>query len=102
MIRRPPRSTLFPSTTLFRSLVQLGQYNGAGTISGTGVATFNGGMDLRQGTVSAPVVNASGSTILAYHTNDAVDLTSTRTNPSDRAIQYAVDSFNEDEFNFTN
>src|SRR2546422_1684851 len=23
MIRRPPRSTLFPSTTLFRSLVQL-------------------------------------------------------------------------------
>src|SRR2546422_4772539 len=25
MIRRPPRSTLFPYTTLFRSLAQLGQ-----------------------------------------------------------------------------
>src|SRR3712207_9565980 len=25
MIRRPPRSTLFPYTTLFRSLLQLGQ-----------------------------------------------------------------------------
>src|SRR3712207_8150440 len=25
MIRRPPRSTLFPYTTLFRSVVQLGQ-----------------------------------------------------------------------------
>src|SRR5437667_949943 len=29
MIRRPPRSTLFPYTTLFRSLLNLGQIAGA-------------------------------------------------------------------------
>src|SRR5258708_27220270 len=29
MIRRPPRSTLFPYTTLFRSLFQLGEPRGA-------------------------------------------------------------------------
>src|SRR3712207_8496419 len=30
MIRRPPRSTLFPYTTLFRSRVVVGQAHGAG------------------------------------------------------------------------
>src|SRR2546422_4762873 len=30
MIRRPPRSTLFPYTTLFRSREQLAQVDGAG------------------------------------------------------------------------
>src|SRR2546429_6495490 len=29
MIRRPPRSTLFPYTTLFRSLIWVGTYLGA-------------------------------------------------------------------------
>src|SRR3712207_6872247 len=29
MIRRPPRSTLFPYTTLFRSLVERAQWRGA-------------------------------------------------------------------------
>jgi len=32
MIRRPPRSTLFPYTTLFRSLLELSQ-DASGTIS---------------------------------------------------------------------
>src|SRR5256885_13149966 len=31
MIRRPPRSTLFPYTTLFRSAVRRGAGNGVGT-----------------------------------------------------------------------
>src|SRR2546422_5983893 len=30
MIRRPPRSTLFPYTTLFRSTIQLAAHTGAG------------------------------------------------------------------------
>src|SRR3712207_9227640 len=30
MIRRPPRSTLFPYTTLFRSFVAIGVWHGAG------------------------------------------------------------------------
>src|SRR2546425_9148157 len=33
MIRRPPRSTLFPYTTLFRSLAALGAVGGAGNVT---------------------------------------------------------------------
>src|SRR3989442_11195954 len=40
MIRRPPRSTLFPYTTLFRSRVDLGDVGVAG---GGGVADVVGG-----------------------------------------------------------
>src|SRR5690242_21907628 len=48
MIRRPPRSTLFPYTTLFRSLVRAGAYRlggGAGSsgtdeVYGVNVARF--------------------------------------------------------------
>src|SRR2546423_11138369 len=35
MIRRPPRSTLFPYTTLFRSIESLRQPDGAGQILAT-------------------------------------------------------------------
>src|SRR2546422_6863562 len=38
MIRRPPRSTLFPYTTLFRSRLRAGRRDGAG-----GAATRRGG-----------------------------------------------------------
>src|SRR2546430_4894328 len=41
MIRRPPRSTLFPYTTLFRSLSPLGQQP-MESASGRYVVTFNG------------------------------------------------------------
>src|SRR2546426_3872371 len=56
MIRRPPRSTLFPYTTLFRSSIQndslfdnsqfgaLTQFNNNGTVTkspGTGITTFS-------------------------------------------------------------
>src|SRR5258705_6415519 len=38
MIRRPPRSTLFPYTTLFRSHIELGSANAFGyAIAGDGV-----------------------------------------------------------------
>src|SRR2546423_3280582 len=36
MIRRPPRSTLFPYTTLFRSAWRLVRMSGAGSAFGTG------------------------------------------------------------------
>src|SRR2546422_5447347 len=42
MIRRPPRSTLFPYTTLFRSLAaygEIGQTAGASSEKGAGVAS---------------------------------------------------------------
>src|SRR5258708_23048240 len=48
MIRRPPRSTLFPYTTLFRSNSQTVQYTGL---------TRDGLFLIENGKVTAPVVN---------------------------------------------
>src|SRR5260370_21005230 len=51
MIRRPPRSTLFPYTTLFRSRLSalLAQAGNAGTVifSGAGISTESGIPDFR-------------------------------------------------------
>src|SRR2546429_6803125 len=49
MIRRPPRSTLFPYTTLFRSGVGVGVARGAAGVEGVAVldgATGEGDLDL--------------------------------------------------------
>src|SRR2546430_7589950 len=65
MIRRPPRSTLFPYTTLFRSY----------PVRDTGVA------------VDLPVMNAAQNTTRSW--NDT-DRKSTRLNSSHSQISYAV------------
>src|SRR5688572_32367531 len=81
MIPRPPRSTLFPYTTLFRSIVTL--------------------LDLHRGTTSAFLLGPAnlevrsiawdGSAwIAAYATQDSVDRKSTRLNSSHSQISYAV------------
>src|SRR2546430_4805001 len=65
MIRRPPRSTLFPYTTLFRSR-----------------ALF-----------AAPASDPWGATVCprcTYHGRDAADRKSTRLNSSHSQISYAV------------
>ena len=54
MIRRPPRSTLFPYTTLFRSAAAKEVLDGGGTVSYQG-ATGNVLFDAN-GDVSAPAV----------------------------------------------
>src|SRR5687768_18321282 len=41
MLRRPPRSTLFPYTTLFRSLLQGGTLTAPSVTPGGGTGTFN-------------------------------------------------------------
>src|SRR3712207_8516672 len=66
MIRRPPRSTLFPYTTLFRSLNIWSRKVGTSTVS----ATFTG-------TRPAPALVA-------------IDRKSTRLNSSHANISYAV------------
>src|SRR5258707_6510374 len=66
MIRRPPRSTLFPYTTLFRSS------------SGTS-ASHSTGKKENQATVKGRLVTASG-----------LDRKSTRLNSSHANISYAV------------
>src|SRR2546426_5020851 len=80
MIRRPPRSTLFPYTTLFRSA-----YN-----------VFRGGVFLKQ--VPAPATSTTDSGVLPSTTYSyavsaidwAGDRKSTRLNSSHLVISYAV------------
>src|SRR2546430_4254416 len=78
MIRRPPRSTLFPYTTLFRSTVTVDQPQG---FSVTLVSTFNG--------VSQPSYSSyqpqGGRGFAIYG-----DRKSTRLNSSHSQISYAV------------
>src|SRR2546427_2419505 len=81
MIRRPPRSTLFPYTTLFRSL--------AGVGVGQGVARARRAGDISPG---RPVARGLP---LVRHRPDAVgvghrDRKSTRLNSSHSQISYAV------------
>src|SRR2546428_1573001 len=61
MIRRPPRSTLFPYTTLFRSYLTLGEF-----------------------------IVAALMVLAAPHTNALRDRKSTRLNSSHDQISYAV------------
>src|SRR2546429_7236334 len=68
MIRRPPRSTLFPYTTLFRSLVQETQ---------------------NLHVVVVPEINAMTASLVATAINP-VDRKSTRLNSSHGYISYAV------------
>src|SRR3712207_7817388 len=78
MIRRPPRSTLFPYTTLFRSLfgrdvaVDLGTANTLVFVKGEGIV------------LSEP------SVVALDNKTDKVDRKSTRLNSSHANISYAV------------
>src|SRR3989454_2469917 len=85
MIRRPPRSTLFPYTTLFRSII-------AGIQDGLYVTEFLGhGVNLVTGDYSR---GASGLWIsggeLAFPVEEITDRKSTRLNSSHLVISYAV------------
>src|SRR2546430_10943261 len=94
MIRRPPRSTLFPYTTLFRSnalnfgagstpaFVAVGDFNGDHKLD---LAVANGSVN----TVSILLGNGDGTfqPPLQYNTGDRK---STRLNSSHSQISYAV------------
>src|SRR5256885_13120056 len=84
MIRRPPRSTLFPYTTLFRSALDLGDdagvpagfaYQEAGLFDVSGIAR-EGHCDVIDG--------------LLRRETDVIDRKSTRLNSSHLVISYAV------------
>src|SRR5256885_4150711 len=76
MIRRPPRSTLFPYTTLFRSLEP------GNAQSGHSVR--------RELTPYAGLVHALSDTLDAYASYSEIDRKSTRLNSSHLVISYAV------------
>src|SRR5258708_31262235 len=72
MIRRPPRSTLFPYTTLFRSANAAGQtlfLNGSGGNTNTGLLTATGGGTLRLDTSVAK----AGENTTDHHAPDNIN-----------------------------
>src|SRR2546430_11292070 len=82
MIRRPPRSTLFPYTTLFRSLV-----NSLGTFSGPLLMEYNfEGKELPH----VPVCLDFKHGKLYPNDRPGLDRKSTRLNSSHSQISYAV------------
>src|SRR5258708_21638010 len=90
MIRRPPRSTLFPYTTLFRSYMTI--YN---TISPSLARDFLRALMLSNINILNPEPADIKAAIKILETGNSVDLTfadrkSTRLNSSHQIISYAV------------
>src|SRR3712207_7522343 len=93
MIRRPPRSTLFPYTTLFRSVARLREYIGAlraiwDSFQTGGTLRFEGAAIVGFAEVAARIRRA-----LRLQNNESRDLgdrKSTRLNSSHANISYAV------------
>src|SRR2546430_12734814 len=78
MIRRPPRSTLFPYTTLFRSVVEIG-FNDGDFFVETGNGFFGRFADHNADNIG-----------LAFKIGGARDRKSTRLNSSHSQISYSV------------
>src|SRR5256885_8676651 len=78
MIRRPPRSTLFPYTTLFRSNATINGVQGQGILLVDGSLSVQGGFQW------------FGITIIRGTFSTAGDRKSTRLNSSHLVISYAV------------
>src|SRR2546430_9373709 len=81
MIRRPPRSTLFPYTTLFRSLG-----------NSIGLATSTDGVHWSRAAGGRPILGPSHDVHRAnvYGAGQPSDRKSTRLNSSHSQISYAV------------
>src|SRR3712207_7258205 len=90
MIRRPPRSTLFPYTTLFRSLVSPDGARGGRFLHERPVAQ-PGGEDRRLGSAfQAQLGQQVGDVVLHRLLRQPQDRKSTRLNSSHANISYAV------------
>src|SRR5256885_7751180 len=95
MIRRPPRSTLFPYTTLFRSVPPQGRHHPAGDGELLPQAARGGGVRVRQHSAhhqGGPVPHLGPPAVLPGH---HVDRKSTRLNSSHLVISYAVFCLNK-------
>src|SRR5438034_8812618 len=86
MLRRPPRSTLFPYTTLFRSLMVLG------TLALGAFAACSPDSNSVTGLAADRAVQIEADAPGAVYalTNQATDRKSTRLNSSHTVISYAV------------
>src|SRR3712207_7633986 len=83
MIRRPPRSTLFPYTTLFRSPVRMNSPHGL-----KGITYYDGSGPQVNAVLAVPILEASGL-VRGVLVADR-DRKSTRLNSSHANISYAV------------
>src|SRR5690554_7455217 len=83
MLRRPPRSTLFPYTTLFRSIV------GVGSVEGSNQLTAHGAVE---GIHALRAVEGQGQDAVLHLIVEGFELDrkSTRLNSSHVRISYAV------------
>src|SRR2546430_5943865 len=89
MIRRPPRSTLFPYTTLFRSLPDEVIEKTKQHILDT-VAAMISGSELTPGRAALQFAGAYGGKEVATVVASKIDRKSTRLNSSHSQISYAV------------
>src|SRR5437763_3776108 len=85
MLRRPPRSTLFPYTTLFRSARQLG--DGLGHITLTNFPDGETGVKIEEDVRGRDIFVVQPT---CTPVNEHLDRKSTRLNSSHRCISYAV------------
>src|SRR5260221_1231514 len=88
MIRRPPRSTLFPYTTLFRS-IQLNAPRTGGLTKRIGVAFETAERFKAELSKSPGILSACGSSH-DFGNGAWIDRKSTRLNSSHTVISYAV------------
>src|SRR2546430_12127997 len=87
MIRRPPRSTLFPYTTLFRSSGAVGRHRRKGSREGTQGNEQRGNPGAR---FQQPCGRRNGRSGLHGRRNGRRDRKSTRLNSSHSQISYAA------------
>src|SRR2546430_12423661 len=85
MIRRPPRSTLFPYTTLFRSLRRV-HWRSAARVGRPVVKEYQDEFFVRHALVLDTFAERAESDVF----EEAVDRKSTRLNSSHSQISYAV------------
>src|SRR2546430_13551345 len=96
MIRRPPRSTLFPYTTLFRSFVVQSPRPGHGARTRNVIIMLGDGLGVAHRTAARLVeFGATGGDPNGYLAMDGfpgtgIDRKSTRLNSSHSQISYAV------------
>src|SRR3712207_8999659 len=95
MIRRPPRSTLFPYTTLFRSIVGLcstiaSWYEPAGRLSREEVKKVYLGLDTSGLLPHSEDISEPGRPSVRSYQQSPRDRKSTRLNSSHANISYAV------------
>src|SRR3712207_8193126 len=97
MIRRPPRSTLFPYTTLFRSRPQETVRGGLAGAAGTGQGTAGPAAVVDAGPVRP---RAPGRKLSCCLPGVAEDRKSTRLNSSHANISYAVFCLKKKKYNY--